>query len=86
MVDSDDALGGARKRNDFLDKIIALDGDRGRSTERYGGSSRSYRDLLNNMYVFQPFWDYHNGLPEVTNPGNLLFERELNIGTRITHG
>jgi len=47
----------------FFGKIVSLDA----SGEIYGAIwdrfSASIRILLDNRYVFQPFWSYHNGLP-----------------------
>ena len=34
-------------------------------------------DILNNEYVFQPFWDYYDGVPEKT-PWETRFENERN--------
>ncbi len=66
-----------RKRDDFLDKIIKLDSDR----KVYDAIWRKFRGpviaLLKNKYVFQPFWDYHNGLPEYE-PWESRFQRDLN--------
>lgn len=62
--------------SDYFDKIIALDD----GWMIYGAIWRRFHgpieDLLNNMYVSQPFWDYHNGLP-VEEPWESRFRGDL---------
>lgn len=57
-------------RNDFqvfLNDVCALDADRriyGLVWKEFSGAIRS---LLDNRFVFQPFWDFHNGkVPEAS--------------------
>ena len=53
--------------NKYLDKIIELDVRQEVYNLIWKEFSGSIRTLLDNMYVFQPFWDYHNGVPEAAN-------------------
>ncbi len=66
-----------RKRDDFLGKIIKLDSD----WRIYEAIWSKFRGpviaLLKNKYVFQPFWDYQNGLPEYER-WESRFQRDLN--------
>ena len=48
--------------NRFLSKLEDLDSGNVLSELIWQEFSGSIRVLLNNRYVFQPFWDYHNGL------------------------
>ncbi|MXY44355.1 MAG: hypothetical protein F4Y50_09970 [Dehalococcoidia bacterium] len=54
-------------RNGYLDKITGLD----TRQEVYNLIWKEFhgpiRILLDNEYVFQPFWDYHHGVPEREN-------------------
>jgi hypothetical protein len=47
---------------DFLRKICELDTDNRIANLIWQEYSDKYRILLDNKFVFQPFWDYHNGL------------------------
>lgn len=45
----------------FLQKLVDLDRDRALYELIWTEFPRSIRVLLDNRFVFQPFWDYHNG-------------------------
>lgn len=45
----------------FLKKLSDLDAGRQLDELVWNEFPRSIRVLLNNQFVFQPFWDYHNG-------------------------
>jgi len=45
----------------FLKKLLELDKDDVLYKLIWTEFSNSIRVLLNNQYVYQPFWDYHNG-------------------------
>ncbi|OAN92954.1 hypothetical protein A8B84_20540 [Marinobacter sp. EhC06] len=45
----------------FLEKLCGLDRERRLEALAWSEFPRSIRVLLNNRYVFQAFWDYHNG-------------------------
>lgn len=47
--------------NDFIHHICRLDDDGTLYDIIWQRFSHSIRVMLNNQYVFQPFWDYHNG-------------------------
>lgn len=44
----------------FLEKLSGLDAGRQQGELVWNEFPRSIRVLLNNRFVFQPFWDYHN--------------------------
>lgn len=46
----------------FFDKVIALDADRRIYDAIWQGFSGPIRLLMNNKYVFAPFWQHHNGI------------------------
>jgi hypothetical protein len=49
----------------FFDKICGLDTDKQIYNALWSLFSSQIRALLDNQYVYQPFWDYHNGrIPE----------------------
>jgi len=48
----------------FLKKLVDLDRGDVLYELLWNEFSGSVRVLLDNHYVYQPFWDYHNGLPE----------------------
>lgn len=48
----------------FLEKLVNLDVNRSLYELIWTEFSNSIRVLLDNHFVFQPFWDYHNGLIE----------------------
>lgn len=57
----------ARRFSDFLVRLVDLDGNAllaGLVWDRYAGAIRT---LLDNPFVFQPFWDYANGVPDSGN-------------------
>ena len=54
-------------RNRFLDRVAGLDRSMGISPRVWGRLSTPIRRLLNNRYVFQPFWRYHNQVPGYDN-------------------
>ena len=45
----------------FLEKLSGLDNGRRLAELAWSEFPRSIRILLNNRYVFQAFWDFHNG-------------------------
>ena len=48
--------------SDYFDSILGLDADGTIYDAIYQRFSGPVRVLLDNQYVFQPFWDYHSGL------------------------
>lgn len=46
----------------FIAQICRLDKDKRIYQLVWQRFSRNIRTMLNNRYVFKPFWDYHNGL------------------------
>ena len=48
----------------FLAKLVQLDKDKVLYELIWREFSSSIRVLLDNQFVYQPFWDYHNGLIE----------------------
>ena len=51
------------RREGYFNKILRLDADRSIYNAIWDRFSNSIRVLLNNKYVFQPFWNHHNGVP-----------------------
>lgn len=47
--------------NEFIGNICRLDKDKKVYELIWQRYPQSIRVMLNNQYVFQPFWDYHNG-------------------------
>lgn len=60
--------------NGYLDKIIELDARQEVYTLIWKEFPGPIRVILDNKYVFQPFWDYHNGVAEAEN-WNYWFDR-----------
>ena len=54
-------------RNNFMGRVAALDRGMGISPPVWGRLVNPIRRLLNNRYVFQPFWHYHNQVPGYEN-------------------
>jgi len=50
--------------DEYFEKMIALDTDHAIYNAIWERFSDSIRLLLNNRYVFQPFWSHHNQLPD----------------------
>lgn len=48
---------------DFFRKIVRYDADRAIYNAIWQRFAQSIRVLLTNRYVFQPFWNHHNGVP-----------------------
>ena len=48
----------------FLEKLVDLDQNEVRYELIWTEFSKSIRVLLDNQFVYQPFWDFHNGLLE----------------------
>lgn len=48
----------------FLAKLVGLDESDGLYELIWTEFSKSIRVLLDNQFVYQPFWDYHNGIIE----------------------
>lgn len=57
----DGMIGDRAVFNEFLLNICVLDKDRVIYDLVWKTFSQSIRLLLNNQFVFQPFWDFHNG-------------------------
>lgn len=47
--------------HNFIDRLVQLDRDKLLFNLVWVEFSGSIRTLLNNKYVFRPFWDFHNG-------------------------
>ncbi|MEC9344618.1 MAG: hypothetical protein VYB54_00220 [Pseudomonadota bacterium] len=60
----DDRLDGRTAFRQFFERLIALDRDNRIYNAIWFTFSQSIRVLLDNRYVFQPFWDHHNGLAD----------------------
>jgi hypothetical protein len=58
----------------FLAKLVQLDKDKVLYELIWREFSNSIRVLLDNQFVYQPFWDYHNGLIE-ENDWKMKFDR-----------
>lgn len=54
-------LGDKATFNEFIGRICALDEDHQIYDLIWQKFSGSIRLLLDNQYIFQPFWDFHNG-------------------------
>ncbi|KFZ37104.1 hypothetical protein HR45_12790 [Shewanella mangrovi] len=59
-VDSEYRHGEKQSFRDFLTKIVALDSEQQLEKLVWQKFSGPIRVLLDNQYVFQPFWDFHN--------------------------
>lgn len=57
----DERIGDRANFNEFLLKICALDEEKRVYNLAWTTFSQSIRMLLDNQFVFQPFWDLHNG-------------------------
>ncbi len=73
----------SRVFSDYFEKIIQLD----RHEKIYNAVLMKFWEpmveLLRNKYVFQPFWDYHNGLPG-NDDWTLRFDRDArNVGRAL---
>ncbi|MDO4641301.1 MAG: HEPN domain-containing protein [Neisseria sp.] len=55
------SIGDRGSFRDFLNTICRLDNEKRLYSLVWGKFSSSIRLLLDNRYVFQPFWDFHNG-------------------------
>lgn len=59
-------LGNKAAFNEFTMRICALDKNHQIYDLIWQKFSSSIRLLLDNRYIFQPFWDFHNGkIPEI---------------------
>ncbi len=47
----------------FVSKLVELDQDNKLYNLLWSEFTSSYRVLLDNKFVYQPFWDFHNGNP-----------------------
>lgn len=45
----------------FIEKLVELDSSGGMSELIWSQFSSTIRVLLDNQFIFQPFWDHHNG-------------------------
>jgi hypothetical protein len=52
---------------DYFGKIVRLDQQRAIYNAIWQRFTRSIRVLLDNRYVYQPFWKFHNGVPGYDN-------------------
>lgn len=50
--------------NVFLQRLVALDEENSLEKQVWNHFPGPIRVLLDNRFVFQPFWDHHNRLPE----------------------
>ena len=57
------ALGERRCFDDYFEKILKLDANQAIYGAIWKKFASSIRVFLDNRYVFQPFWNFHNGLP-----------------------
>lgn len=53
-----------RRLGDFLQRLVELDPDNALENVIWGQFPGPVRVLLNNRFVFQPYWDHVNRLPE----------------------
>ena len=53
----------AEARNRFLQRIVDLDSNHRITPIIWDRLARPIRELINNQYVFQPFWKHHNLVP-----------------------
>lgn len=53
-----------RRVSDFLKRLVELDSQQLLADIVWNHYSGAIRLLLDNQYVFQPYWDFHNRLPE----------------------
>lgn len=62
-TDIDDRVGLSEQRafNDFLQKLLALDADKHLAELVWTAYPKAIRVLLDNRYVFAPFWEFHKG-------------------------
>ena len=65
-----------RRFNDYFSRIIALDESRLIYNAVWDRFSGPIRLLLDNRFVFQPFWNYHNRLPGYEQ-WEMMFENSL---------
>ena len=65
-----------RRFNDYFSRIIALDESRLIYNAVWDRFSGPIRLLLDNQFVFQPFWNYHNRLPGYEQ-WEMMFENSL---------
>jgi len=63
FVDLDIHRGERRTFQEFFEHLVALDHDHRIYTAIWQRFSGPIRMLMQNKYVFQPFWAHHNGLP-----------------------
>lgn len=73
------ALGERRCFDDYFEKILKLDADQAIYGAIWKKFASSIRVFLENRYVFQPFWNFHNGLP-----GNKDWQERFDKGIRRT--
>ena len=70
-----------RQFRNFFDKISSLDSENTIYNELWKRFSDSVRVLMQNKYVFQPFWNYVNGVPGYAD-WELSFDRARELGNR----
>ena len=55
-------IGERGRLGEYFSRLVSLDTDRRIFNAVWDRFSDSVRVLLNNKFVFQPFWNYHNGM------------------------
>jgi len=55
-------LSDSSKYRQFLDKIVSLDEQSSIQSQLWENFTQAIRVLLDNKYVYQPFWNHHNGI------------------------
>jgi len=70
--------------NHFIQRLVKLDKKELLSKVLWNEFPSSIRVMLNNQYIFQPFWNYHNSLTSDNNNKNWEddFEKENNVMLR----
>ena len=65
--------------NDFFSRIVEMDSDNRIYSAIWERFSESIRIILQNKFIFQPFWSHHNGLP-----GNEDWAERFEASTKVT--
>lgn len=56
------SLSDGQKFNQFLKRLVSYDTDNKVHKELWQQFTQAIRVLLDNQYVFQPYWNHHNGI------------------------
>ena len=67
----------------FFETLVALDADRRIYNAVWQRFSQEIRLLLSNKYVFQPFWNHHNGMPGHENWADRLASSQRSIAAAM---